>query len=219
MDLYHWPVVHQFILVAGGLAWAGAAITYRRRISDACARCGRTAVPRNWTTPDAAARWGRWAVGVAVVIPVLYAATRWAWALGIPLGISDEFLREGQRTGLWIAGAALATMGIGGAILTLGLAQRWGEVFPRWIPRLAGRRVPPRLATIPASLVSVLVTTAGIMFVRITVSGHFGTIVGSQNWAALAPELLWPAWGVALGAATLAYHYRRRGRCPTCERE
>ena len=217
LDLYKWPVVHQFILAAGGLAWAAAAVTYLRRISDACARCGRTAVPSRWTTPDAAARWGRWAVAVAVVIPVLYAVTRWAWALGVPLGISEAFLREGQRTGLWIAGATLASMGIGGAILTLGLTQRWGEIFPRWIPGLAGRRVPPRLATIPAALVSVLVTTAGFMYVRMTVAGYYGRFL-AQNWAAVAPELLWPAWGAALGAATLAYHYRRRGRCPACDR-
>jgi hypothetical protein len=40
----------------------------------------------------------------------------------------------------------------------------------------------------------------------------------ADNWAALAPELLWPLWGAALGAATLAYDYRRRGRCGHCER-
>jgi hypothetical protein len=206
--------------VAGGLAWGAAALAYQRRVRDACARCGRRALPSRWTTPDAAARWGRWAVAVAVVIPLLYAATRWAWALGIQLGITEEFLREGQKTGLWIRGAALATMTIGGAVLTLGLVQRWGEVFPRWIPRLAGRRVPPRLAVIPAALVSVLVTTAGIMFVRLQTTGYLFTAFdfSEGNWATIAPELLWPAWGIALAAATLAYHYRRRGPCFTCGR-
>src|SRR5829696_6889547 len=29
---------------------------------------------------------------------------------------------------------------------------------------------------------------------------------------------VWPLWGVALGAATLAYYYRRRGRCSHCGR-
>jgi hypothetical protein len=33
-----------------------------------------------------------------------------------------------------------------------------------------------------------------------------------NSWAALVPELLWPAWGLALGAATLAYHLRRSAR-------
>ena len=51
----------------------------------------------------------------------------------------------------------LATIAVGGALLTLGLVQRWGKVF---IP----------LAVVPASLVSVLVTAAGLMFVRMTLA-------------------------------------------------
>ena len=44
----------------------------------------------------------------------------------------------------------------------LGLVQRWGEVFPRWMIGLAGRRVPIALAVVPASLVSVLLIVGGI---------------------------------------------------------
>ncbi len=161
-----------------------------------------------------AARWGAWAVGVAVVVPVLYAVTRWAWALGIPLGITEAFLREGQAGGWWLAGAALAIIAAGGAILTLGLIQRWGEIFPRWIPGLAGKRVPPALAIIPASLVAVIVTSAGLMFVR----GFLMDGLPAGGWATTGPALLWPIWGAALAAATLAYAYRRRGRCAHCGR-
>jgi hypothetical protein len=61
------------------------------------------------------------------------------------------------------------------------------------------------------------------MFVRLTLTGELGAILGEvvltgENWAALAPELLWPLWGVALGAAMLAYYYRRRGTCGLCGR-
>jgi hypothetical protein len=61
------------------------------------------------------------------------------------------------------------------------------------------------------------------MFVRLTLNGKLGVILGNgvlgaENWAALAPELLWPLWGAALAAATLAYYYRRRGRCEVCGR-
>lgn len=216
---YPWPTVNQLIMTAGGALWAAAAVTHHRRAVAACGRCGRGPQRRPWTTPEGAARWGRWAVAVAVVIPLLYAATRWAWALGIPLGITEEFLAEGQESGMWMTGAALASLGIGGAVLTLGLAQRWGEVFPRWIPRVAGRPVPPRLAIIPAAAVSVLVTTAGVMFIRLQLTGYLEGVFGKGNWAAVAPELLWPLWGGALAAGALAYHYRRRGPCPTCGRD
>jgi hypothetical protein len=144
-------------------------------------------------------------------VPLFYAATRWAWALGIPLGLSEEFLREGQREGTWAAGAALGTVAIAGSLLTLGLAQRWGEVFPRWLPVLGGKRVPPALAIVPACLVAALVTNAGLTFWRRTLLGTTTFSLTGGDWAALAPELLWPLWGVALGAATLAYYLRRRG--------
>jgi hypothetical protein len=217
-----WPVVNQFVCIAGGLLWSATAVAYGRRGRNACGYCGRTDDTAGWTAPDSAARWGKWAAYVAVIVPVLYAVTRFAWALGIPLGISEEFLREGQATGLWWAGAALAAIAVGGAILTLGLTQRWGEVFPRWIPFVAGKRVPIWLAVIPASLVSVMVTEAGLMFVRLTFFGTFRlgerSLTLDENWAAIAPELVWPVWGVALGAATLAYYYRRRVECIHCGR-
>jgi hypothetical protein len=223
IDAFPWPVVNQFVCIGGGLLWAATAVAYGRRSRGVCGYCGRGDAGSGWTTPDSAARWGRWAVYVAVVVPTLYALTRWAWALGIPLGISEEFLREGQEIGLWWAGAGLATIAVGGAVLTFGLVQRWGEVFPRWIPLLRGRRVPIWLAVVPASLVSILVTDAGLMFIRMTLTGRLANILGEgvlteDNWAALAPELLWPLWGAALGAATLAYYYRRRGSCNHCGR-
>ena len=223
LDVFPWPVVNQFFCIAGGLLWAATAVAYARRSRGACEWCGRDDAGAGWTAPVAAARWGSWATYVAVTIPILYAITRWAWALGFPLGISERFLREGQEVGLWWAGAALATLAVGGAVLTLGLVQGWGEVFPRWIPFVGGKRVPIPLAVVPASLVAVLVTTAGLMFVRLTLTGRLGAILGegvltAQNWAALTPELLWPLWGAALGAATLAYYYRRRGKCEHCGR-
>ncbi|MGH3085802.1 MAG: hypothetical protein ACRDSJ_00620 [Rubrobacteraceae bacterium] len=217
-----WPVINQFLCIGGGLVWAGAALAYHRRVRGACGNCGRSDARAGWTTPEAAARWGRWAVYVSFVVPILYALTRGAWAVGIPLGITAEFLGELQSTGLVWAGAGLAAVAVGGAFLTLGLIQRWGEVFPRWVPLLSERRVPIPLAVVPASLVSVLVGAAGVMFVRLTLFGTFRlgerTLALDENWAALAPELLWPLWGAALGAATLAYYYRRRGACGHCGR-
>src|SRR5215207_5180964 len=138
-----WPVINQFVCIAGGFLCAGAAVAYGRRTRGACAYCGRSDAGGGWTTPSAAARWGRWATYVAVIVPLPYAAIRWAWALGIPFGITEEFLREGQEIGLWRAGACLSTVDLVGAILTLGLVQRWGEVFPRWMVGLSSRRVPP----------------------------------------------------------------------------
>ena len=192
-----WPVSNQLLLVAGGLLWAGTAVAY----------ADHGDVPPGWTTPEAAAQWGQWAVAAAVAVPLVFAVTRWAWALGIPLGISEAFFREGQESGLWRVGGALATVAAGGAALTLGLTQRWGEVFPGWAVGLAGKPVPPALAVVPAALASVVVTSAGLGYVRVFLRSG----IPEEGWAMVVPGMLWPIWGAALSAATLAYHYRRRG--------
>lgn len=213
-----WPVVNQWVLILGGVLWAGTAWTAQRRLRGACERCGRRPEVPRWSEPDALARWGGYAVGVAVAIPLFYAATRWCWALGIPLGISaDELQTEAEDSpGIWLAGAALATMGAAGGFLTLGLVRPWGEVYPRWIPGLGGRSVRPRTAIVPAVLVCVLVTSAGLMYLRWVVVGRVQ--LTGDNWGLFVPELLWPLWGLALGAATFAYYLRRRGPCVECGR-
>ncbi|HEX2142290.1 MAG TPA: hypothetical protein VHK28_08480 [Candidatus Limnocylindria bacterium] len=217
------PILNQFWCIVGGLLWAGATLAYWRRGRGACASCGRTDAAAGWSSPQHAPRWGRSATYVAVAIPVAYAATRWAWALGIPLGISEDFLRKGQEVGLWFIGAALATLAVAGALLTLGLTQRWGEVFPSWLPVIGGRNVPPMLAVVPAMLVAVVVTSAGLMFWRVTLRGEFplgglASLNLENAWAALLPELLWPLWGAALATAAIAYYLRRRGHCARCGR-
>jgi hypothetical protein len=189
-DAWPWPVLNQLVCVLGGLLLAASALAGSRRQ-------GR----RNWFTPER----GRAAVYVAVAVPLVYCATRWAWALGIPLGVSPEFLAEGG-SGIWLAGAYLATFGAFGGVLTLGLTQRWGEIFPRWIPGFRGRRVPPLLAVIPAGFVSIIITVAGLTYIRWTIAGRFTL----TEWGAWLPECFWPIWGAALATATISYHHRRK---------
>jgi hypothetical protein len=163
---------------------------------------------------------------MAMVAPAYYAVTRYAWALGFPLGMSAERFRHGQEIGLWILGLFLATFGLVGAVLMLGLVQRWGEVFPRWVIGLAGRRVPIALAVIPALLVSVLLIVGGIaiasslaqMVAALAASGAKDTEINAAIIFEVGPTLLFPVWGAALAVATLGYYYRRRGPCSVCGR-
>lgn len=207
-SLWEWPVVNMAVLTLAGLCWIAAAETHYRKTAKVGTEAGRG---REWTTSAAAARWGRWATAVAVAVPLGYAVTRFAWALGIPLGVDQQLLDDlGNRVYL---GAGLATLGVAGAILTLGLVYQWGEVFPRWMLGIRGRRVPISLAVVPAAIVSVAVTSAGLMFVRFGVTGSFGDTFPGENddVAAWLPEMFWPVWGIALAAATYAYWLRRRG--------
>ena len=162
-DLTRWTVLHQLLCLIGGFLWLAATVSYGRRSGDACPHCGRRNAPEGWQGAERAARWGRIAVHMSMVAPFFYALTRYAWALGFALGMREEDLRRGQESGTWSAGLFLATFGLVGAALTLGLVQRWGEVFPRWMIGLAGRRVPIALAVVPASLVSVLLVVGGVV--------------------------------------------------------
>jgi len=212
-------IAHQLLCLIGGFLWLGAAVTYARRSGEACLYCGRRDGPEGWTSPDKAARWGRIATYVSMVVPLFYAATRYAWALGIPLGMSEEYWRFEQARGTWTSGLFLASFGLLGAILTLGLVQHWGEVFPRWMIGLAGRRVPIALAVIPASIVSVVLMVGGIAILAGSAQLAENAAATGQDFAIIVgPTTLFPVWAVALAVAALGYYYRRRGQCNVCGR-
>jgi hypothetical protein len=221
-----WATIHQSLALIGGFLWLAATACYARRSVGACLYCGRLDGPEEWTSPINAARWGRTAVYVAMAAPVFYVLTRYAWALGVPLGFSEEHLRGGQENGAWISGLFLANFGLVGAVLMLGLVQRWGEVFPRWMIGLTGHRVPIALAVVPAALASVVIFVGGIgiwsglgyMIDNMAAAGATGIEIIGEITFVVGPTLLFPVWGVALAVATLGYYYRRRGPCSVCGR-
>ena len=221
-----WATIHQLLCLIGGFLWLAATASYARRSGDACLYCGRRDGLEGWTSPIKAARWGKTAVYVAMVAPVFYFLTRFAWALGIPLGMSEEYLRRGQESGMWISGLFLAAFGLVGAMLMLGLVQRWGEVFPRWMIGLVGRRVPIGLAVVPASIAAVLALVGGIgiwsglgqMVANLVASGAEDIEVIEAIIFQVGPTLLFPVWGLALAVGTLDYYYRQRGPCSVCGR-
>jgi energy-coupling factor transporter transmembrane protein EcfT len=69
---------------------------------------------------------------------------------------------------------------------------------------LAGKRVPVNLAVVPATIVAILVTSSGVMYIRLA----FGTGIEGK-WVTNMPETLWPLWGLGLFVAALAYRQRR----------
>jgi hypothetical protein len=211
-DILYWHRVNLVIVFLGGLLWMVTALVAQRRAAHRCVYCGRgDRPPARWSTPAAARRWGRWAVWAAIVFVLPYEITRVCWYLGYPLGIPESFeLMMRDSPGMLETGLGLAIASMVGGVLTHGLVSRWGEVYPRWIWFRAGRRVPPALAIIPASVISVVLVSASLM--------NFHVGIGSDGWGVTVPGMLWLGWAAALGAATLAYHLRRRGRCRRCGR-
>lgn len=95
--------------------------------------------------------------------------THIAWALNIPLGVDSQLLHELSKVNPmaqiteWVFGSIC----VGGGILTLGLIQKWGEIFPSWFPFIGGKRVPIMLAVVPASIIAIAVTAAGFLLKNI----------------------------------------------------
>ncbi|WP_167043379.1 hypothetical protein [Salinibacterium sp. ZJ454] len=199
-DLPRPDITHQGLLLIGALLWLGVAVTANR---------GRTDVPRGALNGRPVSPWARVAAVLALLVPALYAFTRLSWALGFPIGLPADVYEAGVTQGLWWTGLGLALVAIGAGLLTLGLVQRWGEVFPRWIPGLRGRSVPVMLAVVPGIAASLVILSGGLTFVRTIVTG---LVPLDENWTTIGPELIWPLWGAAVGVATLAYYRRRTGR-------
>ncbi|WGP08522.1 hypothetical protein [Streptomyces sp. SH5] len=108
------------------------------------------------------------------------------------------------------------------AFTAIGLVARWGEVFPRWVPYLGGRRVPRWAAVVPAAVGATVLTL--VFTVLSIVTEIRGTTIRGDELPADFPgeaggwEAAWYSvcyaplvlWGPLMVVLTVAYHRRRR---------
>lgn len=166
----------------------------------------------------------RWAVRTAHVL-ALIALPSGLWRVGIVLGFRLGIENAGAGADTLMPGRqSLAILGLSVlsealALLSLGLVRPWGEVVPRWMPLVGGRRLPPSLVTATAITGAVALTAvwtfATVNFFRLTVAGAAGQgFVFANGWwetllvACYVPLLF---WGPLLVVLAVAYHRRRRG--------
>lgn len=161
-----------------------------------------------------APQWARRAAVLAVLVVVPSGLWRVAMAIGIPVGASEEILRDHYAFASWgtVYVFGLTIVQIGLAMLTLGLVQRWGEVVPRWIPFVGGKDVPPMAAVVPAAAGAVALT---LLWTSVMSSvGGIWTLYGLDGFervVMMACYLPMLAWGPLLAAVTASYHLRHRG--------
>jgi hypothetical protein len=108
-------------------------------------------------------------------------------------------------------GLGLGLIALTSGIVTLGLIRPWGEVWPRWIPLVAGRPVPIKAAVIPGGVAATLLLVGSASLIGLLWSPDAST---TKNLLFLL-LLPFPVWGTSLALATAAYNYRRRPTCPT----
>ena len=161
----------------------------------------------------------RWAYRLAHLIPFLTLPSG-LWRLGLVFGSSMGMLdSNGQAAYLGGAGAKVYVVSLSifselVALTALGLVSRWGEVAPRWIPLIGGRRVHPYAAIVPAVLGSLSLIAIWTYGFRDAFTDHFIPFSGT-GWKALMLACYLPLnlWGPALLVVTWAY-YRRRVSAP-----
>ena len=135
---------------------------------------------------------------------------------GVTMGFTRAALEADDMPG-WgtVSVVFLSLLTEGLALLTLGLVRPWGEVVPGWVPRLRGRRIPPRAVVIPATIGGFLLTAIwGFAFAGL-LGVHESAVwdeISGNGWRALMIGCYVPAlfWGPLLLWLTHAYWRRRR---------
>jgi len=138
------------------------------------------------------------------------------WRLGLVFGSSMGVLDDAGRPaylhgfGEHLYVVCLSVFSEAVALTALGLVQRWGEVAPRWLPLIGGRRVAPYAAVVPATLGGLALIAIWTYGFRDVFSGDFIPFAGT-GWAALMITCYAPLqlWGPSVLVLTWAY-YRRR---------
>ncbi|MET8622433.1 hypothetical protein ABZW30_01510 [Kitasatospora sp. NPDC004669] len=165
----------------------------------------------------------RWAVRAAYAISLLVLPSC-LWRIGgfildLPLLEHGPIPPDRDPASLdgWAYILTLSVLSEALALLCTGLVSRWGEVWPRWIPALRGRRIPVLAAVIPAGLgatVLMVFPYAMAMFAcGLTIRGDRGFGLVTHGWQTAAfwvSYLPLAAWGPVLAVLTVHYYRRRR---------
>ncbi|MFF4875284.1 hypothetical protein [Micromonospora sp. NPDC000668] len=186
--------------VTGAVLLSLATAHYQRRTRGDCPDCCRTVRPGlRRSTP---ARWARWAAYAAVAGLV----TRFAAQVVVGFdGLTQDASVIGLEIGLLLAGV----------LLPLALVHRWGEIWPGWVPLLAGRTIPRLLLLVPGfGLGAGIVAYFGMGLVQLT-SGSISQFSDTFLWVAMSAYCI---LGLGLISASSDYHLRTRATCRACGR-
>ncbi|SCE68961.1 hypothetical protein [Micromonospora mirobrigensis] len=194
--------------LTGGLLLHAAVLDHRRRYRGGCPECGRTGPARSdRSRVPGWARAGAWAAVGGCLLRL---------AAQVAVGFDGVPLAQGASMLAFEVGFLLA-----GVLLPLALVHRWGRIWPGWVPLLAGRRIPPALLLVPATVFAVgLVGYFGVGLVDLAVETATGTFDPGDGRFPLAffwvAEPAYWVWGWGLGVAAVSFRTRTRPVCPRC---
>lgn len=165
--------------------------------------------PQPWA--DAAAR----LACAGGLLPVAWRVHMLAWGAG--WARADEF-RSGGRLAYV---TTLMAVEAAAAVATLGLVRPWGEVWPAWVPRVGGRRIPRRFVlgcavTGAVALTAVTGVTAGRLYALRDDPGNPFNQMSPEPLRRFAAAHYYPAlaWPVGLWTAIVGYAARHGDEAP-----
>lgn len=149
----------------------------------------------------------------------------WAWGgtAGKPAGmnLADEFAKNGAPQFLvWLEKHGIDFTAVGmilGITLLGALTRPWGQVFPRWVPCLRGRRVPRWLPLAPGWAAALTLGPYGAIGMATIVTGGLSSV----NTAGMSPVVFvigfldFISIGLSLGVCSVSYQ-RRTKPVPAC---
>ncbi|MFF0479381.1 hypothetical protein [Streptomyces sp. NPDC004284] len=179
----------------------------------------RTDLGQSYIPPSTAVAWVATA-GAVGALPYVAMKAYWAWGgtMGKPehLNIADEFEKNGAPELLvWLERHGIDFTAVGmalGITLLAGLTRPWGQVFPRWVLFLRGRRVPRWLPLTPGWASAAAVGSYGAVGLSQILTGNLGT----KHLAGMSPPVFVMGFvgffsiGVSLGVCSLSYQRRTR---------
>ncbi|MFI7037894.1 hypothetical protein ACIBI0_14505 [Microbispora rosea] len=163
----------------------------------------------------------RWAVLVAYAIPlVVLPSSLWriaGFVFHVPL-LEFGPLPPGGHKGLdggWWYVLLLSVVSEAAAFFAVGLVSEWGEMWPRWVPVLGGRRVPVMAVVIPAGLGALALLIFPYAMTRIGLGLAIDDAplrLVTHGWQTVIFHVMyWPlaTWSPLLALLTVHYHRRR----------
>lgn len=203
------PFLERLALTLLGGLFTATALTARPTVE--CAQCGRShpagAVRLRRPVPRAAPVRIRRIAYAGCVGWLPYVGLHTLGALGVPGIEPNDFRPPADVTFVFFVGIGLSVF------LLLGLVQRWGMVFPRWVLWLAGRPVPRLLPIVPVWLISPTLILYGFgsgVYAVLLATGVLTWDGGDVGLVGYGQPISFVAYGAALAVAAASYQSRTR---------